>query len=301
MALADILSNLQEYPTDEPVEVSAGDFDEGTLEALPEDASLHLIENGWPELYVTRKGSKVACEISEHIYTKYWWHKYHARVFCEAMVRAVRRLIAEGAPLEPAVLDDSDEVHLFVHWNVVCDASMPARDVVRQAKDAFDLVWERANRILDDSDSVLVLGKDTGEYLKRLEAIAARLQDAGFHVYIIKQEPDRLGESVLQKVLRYALASRFVIIENTEPSGHLYEIPHVAKMAECVVAVMQERGMGSTWMFEDGYFRHNHWRKFEYDEATLGSATEDAAKWAMEFVQKFGAHQLATLPWFKRM
>jgi hypothetical protein len=32
--------------------------------------------------------------------------------------------------------------------------------------------------------------------------------------------------------MRYALSSKFVLIENTEPSGHLYEIPHVAKAAE---------------------------------------------------------------------
>jgi hypothetical protein len=136
--------------------------------------------------------------------------------------------------------------------------------------------------------------------MKKLEAIATKLQDAGFHVYIIKQEPDRLGESVLQKVLRYALASRFVVIENTEPSGHLYEIPHVAKMAECVVAILQEQGKGSTWMFEDAYFRHQHWKKFEYETATLDAVTTDAASWATEFVNQFGAHQQATLPWFKR-
>jgi hypothetical protein len=35
--------------------------------------------------------------------------------------------------------------------------------------------------------------------------------------------------------MRYALSSKFVLVENTEPSGHLYEIPHVGKSAECVV------------------------------------------------------------------
>ena len=44
--------------------------------------------------------------------------------------------------------------------------------------------------------------------------------------------------------MRYALSSKFVLIENTEPSGHLYEIPHVAKAAECVTVVLQESGEG---------------------------------------------------------
>ena len=33
----------------------------------------------------------------------------------------------------------------------------------------------------------------------------------------------------MQKVMRYALSSKFVLVENTEASGHLYEFPDVAK------------------------------------------------------------------------
>jgi len=44
-------------------------------------------------------------------------------------------------------------------------------------------VWQRAERILEDSDSVLVLGKDTGEHLERLRRIAGVLEELGYHVY----------------------------------------------------------------------------------------------------------------------
>ena len=241
---------------DEPIEVSTSDFDDVTsLELLQSGAVLQLFESNWPELYLTRDGDEIVVEIVEHIYTKYWWHKYHARVFCDAMLRAVRRLRIEGAPFDDAELDDDDEVHLFVRWKMRAPVKTPGRAVLEAAKSGFDAVWERANRMLDDSDSVLVLGKDTGEHLATLKRIKAGLEEAGFHVYIIKEQPDRVGESVLQKVLRYALSSRFVIVENTDPSGHLYEFPHVAKMAECTVAVLQRAGAGSTWMFEDAYYR----------------------------------------------
>ncbi|EXY88706.1 hypothetical protein M125_4653, partial [Bacteroides fragilis str. 3998T(B)3] len=36
--------------------------------------------------------------LEEHIYTKYWFHKYHASVFAEAMIKAVKRLATEGFP-----------------------------------------------------------------------------------------------------------------------------------------------------------------------------------------------------------
>ena len=114
--------------------------------------------------------------------------------------------------------------------------------VVESIKSAFDLVWHRADTILENSDSCSFLGKDVGPALDRLKRIAAKLEVLGYYTYIIKEQPDKAGESVIQKVLRYALSSKFVLIENTEPSGHLYEIPHVAKAAECVTVVLQEEG-----------------------------------------------------------
>jgi hypothetical protein len=95
------------------------------------------------------------------------------------------------------------------------------------------------------------------------------------------------------------MSSRFVLVENTDPSGHLYEIPHVAKMAECVTAVLQERGRGATWMFEDAYFRSNQWKKFEYTPEQLGEAVTAAAASAQEFIREFGEHQKKVLPWMR--
>ena len=153
--------------------------------------------------------------------------------------------------------------------------------------------------ILENSDSVLILGKDTGASLDRLKRIAAKLEELGYYTYIIKEEPDRLGESVVQKVIRYALSSKFVFIENTEPSGHLYEIPHMAKAAECVTVVLQEYGKGATWMFEDAYAKHKHWHKLIYEDRDLERAVEEAASWAEKFVTEFANYQAANLPWLK--
>jgi len=69
-------------------------------------------------------------------------------------------------------------------------------------------VWHRAELILENSDSVLILGKDTEPALTRLQRIASKLQDLGYYTYIIKEQPDKPGEGVLQKVMRYALSSQ---------------------------------------------------------------------------------------------
>jgi hypothetical protein len=147
---------------------------------------------------------------------------------------------------------------------------------------------------------VLILGNDSGPALARLKRIESKLQELGYYTYIIKEQPDKAGESVIQKVMRYALSSKFVLIENTEPSGYLYEIPHVAKAAECVTVVLQEEGKGATWMFEDAYAKHKHWHKLTYEDAALENTVEQAAIWAEKFVGKFGNYQAAKLPWLKK-
>ncbi len=53
----------------------------------------------------------------------------------------------------------------------------------------------------------------------RLKRIETKLQELGYYTYIIKEQPDKAGESVVQKVMRYALSSKFVVIENTERPG----------------------------------------------------------------------------------
>jgi len=152
---------------------------------------------------------------------------------------------------------------------------------------------------LENSDSVLVLGKDTGAALDTLRRIAAKLQDLGYYTYIIKEQPNREGESIIQKVMRYALSSKFVVIENTEASGHLYEFPHIAKSAEFVTGILQESGKGATWMFEDAYVKHNHWHKMTYEKDELNDVVERAAAWAEEFVREFADNQKVTLPWLR--
>ena len=97
--------------------------------------------------------------------------------------------------------------------------------------------------------------------------------------------------------MRHALSSKFVIVENTDPSGHLYEIPHVGKAAECVIAFLQEEGKGATWMFEDAFARNKHWQKFVYPAGGIEKSVEEASAWAEDFVKQFGAFQQRVLPW----
>lgn len=270
------------------------------LKGMPEDVRIPLLDNYFPETTLWRDGDCIICEIQEHLYTKYWEHKFSAYAFADAMLAAVRRLAHEGHPLSHPSRDNDDDVHIFVRWELRVPSSSPVESVIDSIKAAFDLVWQRADSMLENSDSVLILGKDIGPALERLKRIEDKLQELGYYTYIIKEQPDKAGESVVQKVMRYALSSKFALIENTEASGHLYELPHVTKAAECVTVVLQEQGKGATWMFEDTYAKHRHWYKVTYEEEKLESAVEQAVAWAETFLAEFRAYQAAALPWLKK-
>jgi hypothetical protein len=288
---------LREAKSGDPIQLERSAFDDDTLERLPEDAS--LVVYGEPSFWISRDGNTINLQLEWTSRASHWEHKYNISVFVGTMARAVRRLTMERRPYGEAEVEASAPDYFRVSWSMVLGASTSGKDIISIGDQAFDEVYERTERMLEDSDSVLVLGKDTGEHLERLQEIKATLEDLGYHVYLVKEQPDRPGETVIQKVLRFALSSKFVIVENTDPSGHLYEFPHVAKMAESIVAVLQEQGKGATWMFEDGYARHRHWHKFEYTPETLKEAIQASAEWAEGFSREFTKQQRATLPWLR--
>jgi hypothetical protein len=295
---AEVWDVWEEFREDDGDPIGIEEFKRLNLADMPDDIAVHLMDNYFPDTTITRSGEFVLCEIEEHLYTKYWEHKFSAYAFAEAMERAIKRLAYEGHPFSNPERDD-DDVHIFVRWLLTVPVYTRPGGIVDSIKSAFDLVWKRADSILEDSDSVLILGKDTDSGLDRMKRIELKLQELGYYTYIIKEQPDRKGEGVVQKVLRYALSSKFVVIENTEPSGHLYEVPHVAKAAECVTVVLQEEGRGATWMFEDAYAKHKHWHKVTYLENELEGAVERASRWAEEFVRAYTDFQIKALPWLR--
>jgi hypothetical protein len=294
------LKDIAKESDSEPIEVSLADLDGTVFKNIPEGISLNIFENEFPETCFWRENGKVIIEITEHIYSKYWCHKYHASVFADAMIRAVKRLQSENHPFRDATIESDEDIHIFIRWQLELPAKIDSANFIESVKAANSLVWERANSILENSDSILILGKDTGDSLDKLKRIQSAVEELGYYAYIIKEQPDKLGESIIQKVLRYALSSKFIIIENSEPSGHLYEIPHVTKMAESVSIILQAENEGATWMFEDAYFKHNYWKKFTYSDSTLEKVLKESIDWAEEFVKNFGRYQQMNLPWMKK-
>lgn len=176
-------------------DISFSELSDIDLRTIDESVTYNIFEDNFPQCTITRLGDKLLIRIEEHIYTKYWFHKYHASVFSEAMIKSIKRLRLEGVPFTDEELDQDDEVHIFVRWTLTESSSIDSKTLAENINLAFESVFERANSMLDNSDSVLILGKDTGEGLKLLKRIQAHLENLGFYTYIINYWRKRNAKS----------------------------------------------------------------------------------------------------------
>lgn len=136
---------------------------------MPTDVCLWLMDNDFPDVMITLSEAELHCEITEHIYSKFWWHKFSVGAFSSAMVRAVTRLKEEGHPLSDPAIESDDAIHIFIRWKLHLPTTSSTNIIIESIRAAFNLVWSRADAILENSDSVFVLGKDTGSALETLK------------------------------------------------------------------------------------------------------------------------------------
>jgi len=79
----------EEFRGGEPIRVA--ELTRLDLKNMPEDVCISIFDDYFPETTIRCSGDRLICEIQEHLYTKYWEHKFSAYAFAEAMERAVRR------------------------------------------------------------------------------------------------------------------------------------------------------------------------------------------------------------------
>jgi hypothetical protein len=118
------------------------------LGKMPEDIHIWVMDDYFPETTISRHGEFFICWIEEHLYTKYWEHKFSAYAFAEAMERAVVRLAQEGHPVSDPSRDD-DDVQIFVSWQLRLPCTTKPELLAESVRSAFDLVWQRSDAILE--------------------------------------------------------------------------------------------------------------------------------------------------------
>jgi hypothetical protein len=65
--------------------ISIAELKDLPLASLPENACVPVMDNNFPDVAIRRESDAFVCEIREHLYTKYWEHKFS--LFVESRAR----------------------------------------------------------------------------------------------------------------------------------------------------------------------------------------------------------------------
>lgn len=131
--------------------------------------------------------------------------------------------------------------------------------------------------------------------MKKIERISSALRKEGYTPRKLKDLPEIKHLSLAGKMVRVGALCRFVIAEDSRPSGHISEVTLCAN-CEYVTATIREVGTGATWMqahyptiftfMERFCFKRENGLPSKKDNLckkvydTLEIATKEAAAWA---------------------
>jgi hypothetical protein len=93
---AAVTDDWEEFRDDEGEPIRIAELQQLNLKDMPEDIRIRIMDDYFPDTIIWRIGDRLVCEIEEHLYTKYWEHKFSAYAFAEAMERAVYGLRTKG-------------------------------------------------------------------------------------------------------------------------------------------------------------------------------------------------------------
>ncbi len=147
--------------------------------------------------------------------------------------------------------------------------------------------------------SVIVFGKYTDPEINELLQIRDFLRTKGYDAYLLRDLPEHPSMSLEEKVKLWSLASRFSVMVDREPSGHLVEFPYL-KENRVILALLRPKGKASTYMIgNESIVDINYICIFEFEKSTL-EVINAAIKWAEELVKKRIKKYKEVYPWRNR-
>jgi len=165
-------------------------------------------------------------------------------------------------------------------WN---RASRSMQDILMSlhnspAGDYYQQTAERKKAFLVGKEkSVIVFGKYGDPEMRELVQVRDYLSKR-YDAYLLKDLPEHPAMSLEEKVKAWASASRFCVMIDREPSGHLVEYPYLKSTRAILILLRSEAG-GSTTMIEDNSMDFPFIRTFRFKNSPL-EVTDNAVIWA---------------------
>jgi hypothetical protein len=147
--------------------------------------------------------------------------------------------------------------------------------------------------------AVLVLGSYSAEGLVRLKRIAGALTDIGYDPVLLSDVPDQEAQTLSQKMVMVGSLSRFVVIDDTEKSGHLNEL-ELCKINGWLTVILRAAGYGSSAMTAGASVLSNVILETRYDPTELDASMATAVAWLEGKRKEVGRRLSDVYPWAQK-
>lgn len=159
--------------------------------------------------------------------------------------------------------------------------------------------WLRSTK----EQTVLILGKDTLPEIQILRHIQKIVGRHRYKPVLVKDFEDIDSMSIEQKVIAFAQASRFAIIENTFPAGQIDEC-RLCAMNRIVTVMLRQKGTGSSFLVSDYDVDFPFMKEFVYTphghKTNLTKVIPRALEWAEAMLKRRASFYRRKYPWRKK-
>lgn len=142
---------------------------------------------------------------------------------------------------------------------------------------------------------VLVLGSYSAEGKPRLRRIAEQLAKDGYEPIMLKDIPDHPEMSLRAKAVAVATVSRFVVVEDSEPAGHLVEVADIP--TDSIRVIVRLQGQQSTYLTLGMQLNDRNVTELGYSTDSLEQALKEGVIWAEERVSELRQGYAKLYPW----
>jgi hypothetical protein len=143
--------------------------------------------------------------------------------------------------------------------------------------------------------TVLVLG-DFNRGRTRLEAIRDSLGAMGYNAVLLDEIPEEPSYDPRQKFQAVAPVCRFLIFEDSTPSGHIAEMV-LGSQLDSIRVVLREGERKSTFMTQGMGLTSTVVREWSYTRENLDSILVEAVGWAESRVEELAKERQYVYPW----
>lgn len=144
--------------------------------------------------------------------------------------------------------------------------------------------------------NVLVLGSYEPDGKSRLLSISAALEETGYEPVLVEDIPDFEHYDLRQKVVAIGAVSRFIVIDDSSPSGHLNEV-ELCSTNRWVTIILRKHKCHTSWITAGASLTSNVILETDYDPETPLPAIQKATRWAEDRLKELKDKLNNLYPW----